>query len=48
MDELFKSIAPGRSVIIGVADSTPPHASFERLQRIGERVAREGRLPIVI
>jgi len=48
MDELFKSIAPGRRVIIGIADSTPPHASFERLQRIGERVAKEGRLPIAI
>lgn len=46
LDELFKSIAPGRRVILGVADSTPPRASFERLQRIGERVAREGRLPI--
>ncbi len=46
LDELFKSITPGRRVIIGIADSTPPNASFERIQRIGERVAEEGRLPL--
>ena len=46
LDELFKSIAPGRRIILGIADSTPPNASFERLQRIGERVAKEGKLPI--
>ncbi len=46
LDELFKSIAPGSRVILGIADSTPPNASFERLQRIGDRVAKQGKLPI--
>ncbi len=46
LDELFKSIAPGRRVILGIADSTPPNASFDRLRRIGDRVAKECRIPI--
>jgi len=46
LDHLFKVIAPGRRMIVGVADTTPPDAAFERLVRIGERVAKEGRLPL--
>jgi hypothetical protein len=45
VDNLFKAVAPGRRLILGVADSTPANASFDRLVRIGERVAHEGRLP---
>ncbi len=46
LDHLFKAVAPGKRLILGIADSTPPKALFERLVRIGERVEREGRLPI--
>ena len=47
LDELFRAVAPGtadrRS---GIADEVPPAAVFSRLQRIGERIEREGRLPL--
>jgi len=46
LDYLFKAIAPGRRFILGIADTTPPQAVFQRLVRIGERVNREGRLPL--
>lgn len=38
LDALFDAIGDGKGIILGIADSTPPDASFERLQRIGERV----------
>lgn len=46
MDELFRAVAPGRRIVLGVADEVPPQVVFSRLQRIGERVEREGRLPL--
>lgn len=46
MDELFRAVAPGQRIVIGVADEVPPSAVFSRLQRIGERIEREGRLPL--
>lgn len=46
MDELFRVLAPGERIVIGVADEVPPSAVFSRLQRIGERIEREGRLPL--
>jgi corrinoid protein of di/trimethylamine methyltransferase len=46
LDFLFKSIGPGRRFVVGIADTTPPDAIFERLVRIAERVEREGRLPM--
>jgi 5-methyltetrahydrofolate--homocysteine methyltransferase len=46
LDQLFKVIAPGRRFILGVADTTPPNAVFDRLIRIGERVEKEARLPL--
>lgn len=46
LDYFFKAIVPGRRMIVGIADTTPPNAVFDRLRRIGDRVAREGRLPI--
>jgi corrinoid protein of di/trimethylamine methyltransferase len=45
MDHFFKAVAPGRRMILGIADTTPPKAVFDRLVRIGERVEKEGRLP---
>jgi methanogenic corrinoid protein MtbC1 len=46
LDNMFKAIAPGRRFVVGVADTTPPDAVFDRLVRIGERVEKEGRLPL--
>jgi corrinoid protein of di/trimethylamine methyltransferase len=46
LDHLFEVIAPGSRFILGIADTTPPNAVFERLIRIGERVEKEGRLPL--
>jgi methanogenic corrinoid protein MtbC1 len=46
LDRLFKAVAPGTRLILGVADTTPPQGIFERLVRIGERVEKEGRLPL--
>jgi 5-methyltetrahydrofolate--homocysteine methyltransferase len=46
LDHLFEVVAPGKRLILGIADTTPPNAVFDRLIRIGERVEQEGRLPL--
>lgn len=46
LDHLFKAIAPGRRILFGIADSTPPGAELDRLRRLGERIANEARLPL--
>ncbi len=46
MDSLFSAIHPGSKFIIGIADTTPPDASFKRLQRIQELVVERGQLPL--
>lgn len=46
LDELFKAVAPGRRMLVGIADQVPPGAIFSRLQRIGDRVLAEGMLPL--
>ena len=46
LDHLFMAIVPGRRVILGIADTTPPDAVFDRLVRIGQRVQEQGRLPL--
>ncbi len=46
IDHFFKAVAPGRRIIVGVADTTPPNAVFDRLRRLGERIEKEGRLPL--
>lgn len=46
LDHLFRAIAPGRSFIVGIADTTPAKAVFERLVHIGERIQKQGRLPL--
>ncbi len=46
IDHFFKAVAPGRRIIVGVADTTPPNAKFDRLRRLGDRIAKEGRLPL--
>lgn len=46
LDDLFSVVAPGNRLILGVADTVPPDAVFDRLRRIGERAEKEGRLPL--
>jgi len=46
LDHLFRAIAPGRRFIVGIADTTPARAVFERLIHIGERVLKQGQLPL--
>jgi 5-methyltetrahydrofolate--homocysteine methyltransferase len=46
LDHLFRAVVPGTRLILGVADAVPPKAVFDRLVRIGERVEKEGRLPL--
>jgi len=46
LDHFFKAVAPGTRIIAGIADTTPPNAVFDRLVRLGERIEREGRLPL--
>jgi 5-methyltetrahydrofolate--homocysteine methyltransferase len=46
LDYFFRAVAPGKRIIAGIADTTPPNAVFDRLVRIGERIQKEGRLPL--
>ena len=46
MKVLFNSIAPGSRFILGIADTTPPDASIERISKIHELVQEYGRIPI--
>jgi len=46
MDGFFRAVAPGNRLVVGIADEVPPKAIFARLQRIGERIEREGALPL--
>lgn len=46
MDDMFNAIAPGMRFIVGIGDTAPPGSDFDRLVRLGERCAKEGRLPI--
>jgi len=46
MKNLFQEIAPGDRFILGVSDTTPPDAKFERLLRITEMVKGCGTLPM--
>lgn len=46
MKNLFREISPGDRFILGVSDTTPPDAKFERLLRITEMVQEWGELPM--
>jgi hypothetical protein len=48
MKNLFREIAPGDRFILGVSDTTPPNAKFERLLRITEMVKEWGTFPMKI
>ena len=46
LNEFFRAITPGNRFIVGVADSVPPESDFERLVYLGERIRKEGKLPL--
>ena len=46
LDHLLKTIAPGTRFIASIGDTTPPNADFDRLLYIGERIEKEGKLPL--
>jgi uroporphyrinogen-III decarboxylase len=46
MLDLFQTVAPGDSFILGVADNVMPETKFERLVRIGEMVKQYGKLDV--
>ena len=48
MDELFRAVAPGKRIVLGMADNVPPDAIFSRLQRLHDRVQNEGKLPLKV
>jgi hypothetical protein len=46
MDDLFRTIAPGRAFILGIADNAMPGTKIERVKRITDMVKNRGKLPI--
>lgn len=46
LDHMFQVIAPGTRLIASIGDTSPPNTQFERLIHIGERLEKEGRLPL--
>ena len=44
MEDLFKTIAPRYSFILGVADNVMPETKFERIMRVSEMVEEHGTL----
>jgi len=46
IDHLLQVITPGTRFIASIGDTTPPNADFDRLLYIGERIAKEGNLPL--
>ncbi len=46
MRGIFRTAAPGRAFILGVADNIMPHARLDRLERIAEMVEAWGACPI--
>ncbi|MCS7304109.1 MAG: uroporphyrinogen decarboxylase family protein [Thermoguttaceae bacterium] len=46
MDEVFRTIAPGRAFILGIADNAMPGSDINRIRRITEMVTQRGALPL--
>ena len=46
MDDLFRVIAPGDAIILGVADNVMPTSLISRVRRIGELVEERGSYPV--
>jgi len=46
LDYAFKSMAPGNLFIPGITDAVSPLSSFNRIQKMGEYFAQNGKLPL--
>jgi len=46
LTHLLKVIAPGTRFIASIGDTSPPNTDFDRLRYIGERIEKEGKLPL--
>ena len=46
MDDVFRTIAPGDAIILGVADNVMPTSIISRVKRISEMVEERGTYPI--
>jgi uroporphyrinogen-III decarboxylase len=46
MDDLFKTIAPGKAFILGIADNAMPGSDLRRIRRITQIVEERGKYPI--
>ncbi len=46
VDHLLAVITPGTRFIASIGDTSPPNAEFDRLLYIGERIEKEGKLPL--
>jgi len=42
LDRFFSELGSGDHLILGISDTTPPGAAFERIEKIGERVQAFG------
>ena len=42
LDSFFSDLGPGDHLILGISDTTPPAADFDRIKRIGERARSFG------
>jgi hypothetical protein len=42
LDEFFAQLGDGRKLILGISDTTPPAARFDRLQRVANRIEQFG------
>ncbi len=45
MDDLFRTIAPGKAFILGIADNAMPGSDIERIRRITQLVNQRGSYP---
>jgi uroporphyrinogen-III decarboxylase len=46
LDDLLRTIAPGKAFILGVADNVMPGSDIERIRRITQMVDRRGTYPV--
>jgi len=46
LDHLLNVIKPGTRFIASIGDTSPPNTDFDRLLYIGERIEKEGKLPL--
>ncbi len=46
MDGVFRTVAPGRAFILGIADNAMPGTKIERVERITQMVRQRGEVPM--